>query len=267
MGFCLQIRRGLALSGVLALAGISLPAAARNTAPIQPRVRSVVKADARTGRLIRTFVISARVTVPVVQTADSDRPGAAYDSVEFINVPEIVEATAKKYDVDPLLVHAVIQVESGYNQVAVSPKGAQGLMQLMPGTARRFGVRNSFDVRENIEGGVRYLRYLNGLFPNDIRLAIAAYNAGEAAVWKYKNTIPPYRETEQYVQKVGMRYSKAQREAAGRAPLLTSETTAAAGGPESVNNEPVFARVESFVDSEGRLHLRTLPIASVVSTP
>ncbi len=107
----------------------------------------------------------------------------------------------------------MIQVESNYNPYAVSPKGAQGLMQLMPETARRFGVRNTFDIKENIEGGVRYLKYLGTLFPEDPRLTIAAYNAGEGAVWKYGNSIPPYRETEQYVDRVGKRYGQARRAA------------------------------------------------------
>ena len=168
-------------------------------------------------------------------------------------VPDLVEAVAKQYDVDPLLVHSVIQVESSYNPYAVSIKGAQGLMQLMPATARRFGVRNSFDVKENIEGGVRYLKYLDSLFPNDRNLTIAAYNAGEGAVWKYGNKVPPYRETEQYVQRVGRKYGKARREAdqkkASAVPVVQT----------AQSSEPPQTPVEAFVDSEGRLHLRNVP--------
>jgi soluble lytic murein transglycosylase-like protein len=173
------------------------------------------------------------------------------------SVTEIVEATARRYDVDPLLVHSVIQVESSYNPYAISPKGAQGLMQLMPGTARRFGVANAFDVQDNIEGGVRYLKYLQSIFPQDLRLAVAAYNAGEGAVWKYNNQIPPYRETEEYVHKVSRTYGKAKsaadRQRASETPARTAEVA-----PEG----PVYAAVEHFVDGEGRLHLRTAPSGS-----
>ncbi len=95
----------------------------------------------------------------------------------------------------------MIRAESNYNPDAVSPKGALGLMQLIPSTARRFGVSNPFDVRENIEGGVRYLRFLLDYYQGDYPKAIAAYNAGEAAVDKYHG-IPPYAETQNYVHRV-----------------------------------------------------------------
>ena len=154
-------------------------------------------------------------------TAETSADAQSCQPQEIASVPDLVEAAAKQYDVDPLLVHSVIQVESNYNPYAVSPKGAQGLMQLMPATARRFGVRNSFDVKENIEGGVRYLKYLGLAVPERPRLTIAAYNAGEGAVWKYGNKVPPYRETEQYVQRVGRKYGKARREAEQKKSLGT----------------------------------------------
>ena len=105
-----------------------------------------------------------------------------------------------RHGVDAELVKAVIQVESNYNHRAVSPKGAKGLMQLMPGTANRYGVKQAFDPQENIDGGVRYLRDLLDLF-DDTKLALAAYNAGEGAVQRY-NGIPNYVETQNYVRKV-----------------------------------------------------------------
>jgi soluble lytic murein transglycosylase-like protein len=180
-------------------------------------------------------------------------------------VPEIVETTARKYDVDPLLVHSVIQVESSYNPYAISPKGAQGLMQLMPGTARRFGVDNSFDVRDNIEGGVRYLQYLQSLFPQDLRLVIAAYNAGEGAVWKYNNRIPPYRETEEYVYRVGKKYGEAKRSAERQAGVNAAAVERAqAVQPETA--DPAYTPLEYFVDGEGRVHMRTVP-SGAVNTP
>lgn len=109
---------------------------------------------------------------------------------------------AATHDVHVDLVRAIIQVESDYDHLAVSSKGAQGLMQLMPDTARRFGVADSFDPRDNIFGGVKYLRFLLDLFGGDLALVAAAYNAGENAVLRYDG-VPPYRETRGYVEKVG----------------------------------------------------------------
>jgi soluble lytic murein transglycosylase-like protein len=114
----------------------------------------------------------------------------------------LIHAAATKHRVEPALVQAVIQVESNFNPRALSPKGAQGLMQLMPATAQRFGVADAFDPRQNIEGGVRYLAELLALFKNDLRLVLAAYNAGENAVLQYGKQVPPYRETQEYVPKV-----------------------------------------------------------------
>jgi soluble lytic murein transglycosylase-like protein len=119
----------------------------------------------------------------------------------------LVEDAARIYQVDVALLHAVISAESGYNPTAVSHKGAVGLMQLMPETARRYGVENSFDPVQNIHGGTRYLSYLLQLFDNDIELTLAAYNAGENAVIRHGNNIPPFRETLGYVSKV-MRLKK-----------------------------------------------------------
>ena len=119
-----------------------------------------------------------------------------------------IEAVAQEYKVDKALVHAVITAESGYNPAAVSRTGAQGLMQLMPGTAKRYAVKVAFDPTQNIRGGTRYLRDLLDLFGNDVQLAVAAYNAGENAVIKYGRKIPPYRETQAYVPKVLRLYSR-----------------------------------------------------------
>jgi soluble lytic murein transglycosylase-like protein len=112
-----------------------------------------------------------------------------------------IRDAAERYGVPLRLVSAVIRAESGFNPRAVSRKGAQGLMQLMPTTASMLGVRNSFDPRENIDGGVRHLRSLIDRFPNNLPLALAAYNAGEKAVTQY-GRIPPYPETQDYVEKV-----------------------------------------------------------------
>ncbi len=113
----------------------------------------------------------------------------------------LIDEAAQKAKVDPALVHAVVKAESAYNPDAVSPKGAVGLMQLMDGTARRYGVTDRYDPTENLSAGTRYLRDLLDMF-NDTKLAVAAYNAGENAVIRHGNQIPPYRETKGYVTRV-----------------------------------------------------------------
>ena len=117
----------------------------------------------------------------------------------------IVEDAARRYHIPPSLVHAVILVESNYNPSAVSRKGAEGLMQLMPGTAMGLGVTDSFDPHQNIHGGTRYLRLLANRFHGDLVLTVAAYNAGPSAVEKYLG-IPPYAETRRYVRAVLRHY-------------------------------------------------------------
>jgi soluble lytic murein transglycosylase-like protein len=114
----------------------------------------------------------------------------------------IIEAEAKSAAVEPNLLRAVIVVESGFNSRAVSNRGAVGLMQLMPATATRFGVSNRYDPRQNVRGGARYLGFLISRFRQNVRLALAAFNAGEDAVERYSEQIPPYVETLEYVPKV-----------------------------------------------------------------
>lgn len=119
----------------------------------------------------------------------------------------IVEA-AKKFDVDAALVSAVIKAESDFDPREVSHKGARGLMQLMPGTALRYGVTDSYDPAANVYGGVRYLRWLLQTFDGNADLAVAAYNAGEGNVWKY-NGVPPFRETINYINRIAKHIRKA----------------------------------------------------------
>jgi soluble lytic murein transglycosylase-like protein len=114
----------------------------------------------------------------------------------------IIEVASHAYGVDTALVHAVISAESAYNPYATSRAGAKGLMQLMPDTAKRYGVKNIMDPSDNVQGGVRYLRDLLVMFNGNIELAVAAYNAGENAVIRYGNKIPPFAETVHYVPKV-----------------------------------------------------------------
>jgi transglycosylase-like protein with SLT domain len=121
---------------------------------------------------------------------------------------EIIVQAARHFDVDAALVSAVIKAESDYNPRIVSNKGARGLMQLMPATAQRFGVTNSFDPAENIYAGTRYLRWLLKTFDGNADLAVAAYNAGEGNVWKY-NGVPPFRETVNYINRISRHIRKA----------------------------------------------------------
>ena len=121
---------------------------------------------------------------------------------------EHVSQASAETGLDAALLHAVISVESGYNQAAVSGKGASGLMQLMPLTAKRYGLRNPFDPAENISAGARYLKDLLALFDNNLELALAAYNAGENAVIRHGRQIPPYAETRRYVPLVVAHYRR-----------------------------------------------------------
>jgi hypothetical protein len=123
------------------------------------------------------------------------------------DVDNYIVESGKRNSVDPLLLYSIMHQESSFKPRAMSYKGARGLMQLMPGTASRFGVANIWDPRQNIEGGARYMRFLLDMFAGDVRLALAGYNAGEGAVLKYGNQVPPYSETREYVRRIGNRYS------------------------------------------------------------
>lgn len=121
-------------------------------------------------------------------------------------IDHLIKINAARFGIDPYLVFCVIEQESQFKTFARSPKGAQGLMQLMPGTARRLGVRRPYDPAENIMGGTRYLKELMTMFDGRVDLVLASYNAGEGAVMKYGRNVPPYRETRDYVKKIGKRY-------------------------------------------------------------
>jgi soluble lytic murein transglycosylase-like protein len=122
-------------------------------------------------------------------------------------IDSYIVTAARRNGLDPLLVYSLMHQESAFKQGAISHKGARGLMQLMPGTAARFGVRNIFDPQMNIEGGTKYLRLLLDMFDGDVALALAGYNAGEGAVLKYGRQVPPYAETREYVRRITNRYA------------------------------------------------------------
>ncbi len=219
------------------------PAASNVREPVH-KLTSVVRADPRSGRLVRTVAVPARVlraSEIKPRVVAPVEPDAAAPRRQPSSLDAFIAETARRYDVDPLLVRSVIEVESAGNPWAISPKGAQGLMQLMPATARRFDVGNTFNPWENIEGGVRYLKYLLALF-GDERLALAAYNAGEGAVFRYGN-VPPYRETTNYVYQVGRKWGQA-REAAERSQAKTP-------GPDP------HPKIQEYTDSAGTVHIET----------
>lgn len=144
------------------------------------------------------------------------------------DVDNFIVESGKRNSVDPLLLYSIMHQESSFKQRAMSNKGARGLMQLMPGTASRFGVTNIWDPRQNIEGGARYIRFLLDMFSGDVQLALAGYNAGEGAVMKYGNQVPPYSETREYVRRIGNRYSL----------IRDPEAVAKAGTLPVVQNDP-----------------------------
>jgi len=219
-------------------------------------VTVVVHPDLRSGKLIQSVVVRPKevdnrvhepLPEPVVNTP------VALSS----NLLEMIDQIALAHGVEGPLVHSVIRAESNYNTQAVSNKGALGLMQLIPSTARRFGVLNPFDARQNIEGGVRYLRFLLDYYKDDYPKAIAAYNAGEGAVDRYKG-IPPYMETRNYLIQVAKNL-KAARQAeqakikAAATPTTEEKVPQQSGGTQ----DEVYSPIRASVAEDGRVYYRT----------
>lgn len=174
-----------------------------------------------------------RTTTPVERPAVDE----GYES--------LVQQHAQVHDLRPELVRAVIQVESGFNPRATSPKGAMGLMQLMPATARELGVVNAYDPAENIRGGTLYLRRLLDRYDGDERLALAAYNAGSGAVDRYGRAVPPYRETRDYVRRVGLRAGTSTESGVPRRAIYkTIETVEGRAIPRYSNERPASGSYE-----------------------
>jgi len=170
----------------LKLVGKYTPKSVRDAKTVDERARALEERNSRTGsRQYNKYVLSKT------------------------QLSGLVDPIARSMNVDPDLVHAVIQIESSGNIRSHSNKGAMGLMQLIPATAKRFGVSKPWDPRQNVRGGIKYLQYLLSYFEGDVDLVLAAYNAGENAVDKHGG-IPPYKETRNYVRKIRKLYSKKQ---------------------------------------------------------
>lgn len=166
----------------------------------------------------------------------------------------IVESAARN-GVDPVLLYAIMHRESSFKSHAVSPKGARGLMQLMPGTAARFGVRNIFDPAQNVEGGARYVRFLLNYFDGDVSLALAGYNAGEGAVDRYGRRVPPFRETQEYVRLIGQRYALMRDPQVARTAQKFTSAQAAAIAAESTSANLYERSVYAVRLPDGKLRL------------
>lgn len=204
-------------------------------------VTLIVRSDARTGRLVRGIARSAstpsRKPDPQIELPASTEAPAAFAS--------LVDRISEKHEVDRDLVNSVIRVESNYNPLAISNKGALGLMQLVPSTARRFGVSNSFNPAENVEGGVRYLKYLLEHYNGDHHLALAAYNAGEGTVERYGG-VPPFPETRNYVYRVGKALDERKEAKKQRSTELSPAKTADG-----------FNHVRAFKNAAGQVYYKT----------
>jgi len=231
-------------------------AASGDLSAARSRVTTIVRADEKTGHLVRSVVVKPVLKSFVKPSAISVSAQEPEPAVEPLSAPpadsaqliQMIDRIAAEQGVEDSLVHSVIRAESNYDSRAVSPKGALGMMQLIPSTAKRFGVANAFDARENIVGGVKYLRFLLDYYRNDYVRAIAAYNAGEAAVDKY-NGVPPYSETRNYVYRVAQNLKTA------RAHRTPATVTAEASAPATESE--TYRRIETSIGSDGRIYYRT----------
>jgi len=192
-------KTGLAVLAALCLIGVPAPAGAQIYSWRDASGHLVLgntpkpEAGKGAGEIVRSYPVPKSDTIRTTSRIVSDRV-RMYDGI-------IVEHS-RLNDIRPDLVRAVVQVESAYNPYARSPKGASGLMQLMPATAQQFGVKNAFSPEENLRAGIAYLRQLLNRYSNNEELALAAYNAGPNAVDKYGEKVPPYKETKNYVMRI-----------------------------------------------------------------
>lgn len=216
---------------------VPAPAPAVKTSKRERGAKSRVRLTARTAAAgVEARVGAYVVEEPRVEQAVAEVPAAAtmaagnslggYSTGSGL-VDSLIVESGRRHGVDPVLLYAIMHQESSFKQRATSHKGARGYMQLMPATARRFGVTDIYDPRQNINAGARYVRWLLNFFDGDVRLALAGYNAGEGAVLKYGRRIPPYNETQDYVRRIFRRYSMMRDPSTARtAPRVTTAQVA-----------------------------------------
>lgn len=175
--------------------------------------RSTSSRQSRKSNVKKTMSVSEGVGLNKSYTASGSKlaMGTSKSMKGFSTGDEVIDSyivdSSRRYSIDPLLIYSQMHQESAFKRRARSHKGASGLMQLMPATARRFGVTNIYDPKQNIDAGVKYMRWLLDKFNGDVVLALAGYNAGEGAVMKYGWQVPPYRETRDYVAKITRKYN------------------------------------------------------------
>jgi soluble lytic murein transglycosylase-like protein len=228
------------------------------TAPskLSPPARS--RANKRSDAASASTVLSSALVQPTLMSNSSAADLSSLRGFTTGNsqVDGYLIDSGTRNGVDPLLLYSVMHQESSFKSHAISPKGARGLMQLMPGTAIRFGVTNIFDPRQNIEGGARYLRFLTERFNGELRLVLAGYNAGEGAVEKYGWRVPPYAETQEYVRRISRRYSVIQDPSSALyAPTLNSRQVAGVQAKESSPLSLYERSVSTVRLPDGRLQL------------
>jgi soluble lytic murein transglycosylase-like protein len=202
---------------------------------------------------IRNYTYTPPAGALVELTGKSLNPSLGNFTTGNSAVDGFIVESSKRNSVDPLLIYSIMHQESSFKQRAMSHKGARGLMQLMPATAARFGVTNIWDPKQNIEGGTRYMRFLLDMFGGDVKLALAGYNAGEGAVLKYGYKVPPYSETQEYVRRIGRRYSLIRDPQAAAVVPASPDGKVAQKDPEPLN---VYERSVFMARTpDGRLQL------------
>jgi len=240
---------------ILALFAFSAPAALAQTSSYQidnfdlpnavqvqtPKLEPRPAPQTKQLTKLRNYTYSPAPGALIHLTSQPLNPSLGDFTTGNTDVDNFIVESGKRNSVDPLLLYSIMHQESSFKTRAMSYKGARGLMQLMPGTASRFGVANIWDPKQNIEGGARYMRFLLDLFSGDVRLALAGYNAGEGAVMKYGYQIPPYSETREYVRRIGNRYSMIRDpNAMANAGISNREVAQKAPTPLNVYERSVF---------------------------
>jgi soluble lytic murein transglycosylase-like protein len=220
----------------MAVGGVALFALFTTPSFAEDKLKQIVMQD---GRVVYTNVVETTALPSPVVTAEV--PSSVSDPINAL-----INVISGNHGVDPALVRAMVKAESNFNRWAVSSKGALGLMQLIPTTGARYGVQDFFDPQQNIEGGVRYLRFLLQKFNGNLDLSLAAYNAGENLVERL-GRIPSIRETQDYVRKVRANYGKAS---------LTNGTTSA--GPNSAAAKSEQQQIFRTVDERGVIHFSNI---------